>query len=139
MNQQVINRLLTTNRELPTHASGRKQYVPRIFGIFIMGQRDAYLTKAVTRTSVYDRDFPTWRCVLAEGVAPGYSDSALQALHGGSSISAFHDGAPTHQGVCDTPPKCTSQQKNRAAPFQERLCSNQENKLLSSDDQLPRV
>lgn len=30
--------------------------IPRIFGIFIMGQRDAYLTKAVTRTSVYDRD-----------------------------------------------------------------------------------
>lgn len=30
--------------------------IPRIFGIFIMGQRDAYPTKAVTRTSVYDRD-----------------------------------------------------------------------------------
>lgn len=30
--------------------------IPRIFGIFIMGKNDAYLTKAVTRTSVYDRD-----------------------------------------------------------------------------------
>ena len=30
--------------------------ISQIFGIFIMGEKNGYLTKAVTRTSVYDRD-----------------------------------------------------------------------------------
>lgn len=42
---------------------------------------------------------------LTEGDAPGYSDSAFQALHGGLTTSPFHDKTPATSGRMQYAPR----------------------------------